>query len=188
MAKKKVTKKTVSNGHKPAAKAANAAPAPKAAKEPKEPKKAAPNEADLTALKKKAEEAKTELVRATNEANALRLQAKSVEGVARKTYAEAVAPYREVCRKAGIECEYAGHRAANVSEKVAFLVEKVDKGLKVVIKGKPGTEEVIPTAALKESINKAAYAYTDKHIGPKEEVGNKGGSLSNRLRAALAAK
>jgi len=42
--------------------------------------------------------------------------------------------------------------------------------------------------ALKESINKAAYAYTDKHIGPREKVGNKGGSLSNRLRAALAAK
>ncbi len=41
-------------------------------------------------------------------------------------------------------------------------------------------------AALKESINKAAYAYTDKYVGPKEEVGNKGGSLSNRLRGAMA--
>ena len=60
--------------------------------------------------------------------------------------------------------------------------------------------EVIPLAALKESINKVAYAYTDKDVGPKEEVGNKGGSLpararsrsgraggSNRLRAALKA-
>ena len=28
---------------------------------------------------------------------------------------------------------------------------------------------VIPLAALKESINKAAYGCTDKHVGPKEE-------------------
>lgn len=34
---------------------------------------------------------------------------------------------------------------------------------------------------------KDAYAYTDKHVGPKEEVGNKGGRLSNRLRAVLNA-
>jgi len=44
-----------------------------------------------------------------------------------------------------------------------------------------------PPRPLKESINKAAYAYTYKHVGPKEEVGNKGGSLSNRLHAALKA-
>jgi hypothetical protein len=37
---------------------------------------------------------------------------------------------------------------------------------------------VIPLAALKESINRAAYGYTEKHLGPKEEIGNKGGSLS----------
>ena len=85
--------------------------------------------------------------------------------------------------KEGVACEYAGGRSANVSEKVSFLVEKTDKGVRVMVKGQPKTEEVIPLAALKESINKAAYAYTDKHVGPKEEVGNKGGRLSNRLRA-----
>ncbi len=179
---KKTRKKTGSKNDKPQAKVDKTAPALK------EPNKAPVTDADLAALKKKAEEAKVELVRGRNEADALRLQAKSVESVARKTFAEAVAPYRDACRKAGVECEYAGRRAANVSEKVAFLVEKVEKGLKVVIKGKPETEEIIPATALKESINKAAYAYTDKHIGPKEKVGNKGGSLSNRLRAALAAK
>jgi len=65
---------------------------------------------------------------------------------------------------------------------------------------KAQTGEMIPLAPLKESINKAAYAYTDKHVGTKEEVGNKGRSLpararsrrgraggSNRLRAALNA-
>ena len=66
-------------------------------------------------------------------------------------------------------------------------MEKTDTGVRVMVKGQPNTEEVIPLAALKESINKAAYAYTDKHVGPKERVGNKGGSLSNRLRAILSA-
>ena len=55
-----------------------------------------------------------------------------------------------------------------------------------MVKGQPKTEEVIPLSALKESINKAAYGYTDKHLGAKEEIGKKGGSLPNRLRAAMA--
>jgi len=99
----------------------------------------------------------------------------------------ALAPYREAWHKAIVPCEYEGGRSANVSEKVSFLVEKTDKGVRVMVKGQPKTEEVIPLTALKESINKAAYGDTDKHVGPKEEVGNKGGSLSNRLRAVLNA-
>jgi hypothetical protein len=65
-------------------------------------------------------------------------------------------------------------------------VEKVDKGQKVTVKGRPETEEVIPKAKLKVSIGKAANQYTEKHLGPKAVIGNKCGSLSNRLRAALA--
>lgn len=45
----------------------------------------------------------------------------------------------------------------------------------------------IPLAALKESVNREAYRYAEAHIGPREKVGNKGGSLSNRLRAVLNA-
>jgi len=48
------------------------------------------------------------------------------------------------------------------------------RACRVMVKGQPKTEEVIPLAALKESINKAVYGYTDKHLGPKEEIGNKG--------------
>ena len=77
-------------------------------------------------------------------------------------------------------------QAGSVTERVGFLVEKVNSGIRVVIKGRPKTEEIIPLKVLKESIWKAAYAYTDKHLGPKEEIGSKGGSLSNRLRAATA--
>lgn len=92
-------------------------------------------------------------------------------------------------RTAAVHCSAAFDRgrSANVSEKVCFLVEKTDKAVRAMVKGQPKTEEVIPLAALKESINKAAYGYTDKHLGPREEIGDKGGSLSNRLRAVLTA-
>ena len=41
---------------------------------------------------------------------------------------------------------------------------------------------------LKQSIGKAALAYTEKFIGPKETIGNKQGSLGNRIRAVLKMK
>ena len=75
-----------------------------------------------------------------------------------------------------------------LSEKAYFLAEKTEKGILVMVKGKPKTEEVIPTEALKASVNKTAYACTEAHIAPREKVGNKGGSLSNRLGAVLAHK
>jgi hypothetical protein len=48
--------------------------------------------------------------------------------------------------------------------------------------------ENLDRAILNGSVNKAAYAYTDKHVGPRERVGNKGGTLGNRLRAVMAGK
>ena len=51
-----------------------------------------------------------------------------------------------------------------------------------------GSEELIPLATLKASIGKAAYGYTDKHVGPRDRVGNKGGTLGNKLRAVMAGK
>ena len=85
--------------------------------------------------------------------------------------------------KARVPCEFTGGRAANASERVGFIVEKVDKGLKVAVEGRPDTERIIPKAKLRVSINKSAYDYCDEVLGPREEVGNKGGSLSNRMRA-----
>jgi hypothetical protein len=75
----------------------------------------------------------------------------------------------------------------NVSEKVSFLVEKTEKGIRIMVKGRPETEKVVPMAEVKESLNKVAYEFTDKHLGPRETIGNKGGSLSNRLRKVMAA-
>jgi hypothetical protein len=43
-------------------------------------------------------------------------------------------------------------------------------------------------AAPRASVGKAAYAYAEKHVGPREKVGNKGGTLGNRLRALMAGK
>ena len=54
------------------------------------------------------------------------------------------------------------------------------------MKGRPETEETIPIAKLRGSIGKAAYQYTEKHIGPKDIVGNKAGSLANRLRTIIS--
>ena len=187
-------KKAVGAKKAPARKAgAVKAPAEKSAK-PKEtaPKAEKPvepkvSQAELDALRKPVEAAKGGLEKAQAEAKTLAEKARAVVAEAKDAYRTALAPYREACQKAGVACEYEGGRSANVSEKVSFLVEKTDKGVRVMVKGQPKTEEVIPLAALKESINKAAYGYTDKHVGPKEEVGNKGGSLSNRLRAALQA-
>jgi hypothetical protein len=96
--------------------------------------------------------------------------------------------YRDACRKTGVECEFAGGRATNVTAAVRFLIEKVKGGIKVAIKGKPETEELLTDKALGESVNSAAFGFTDKHIGPKEKIGNKGGGLAVRLRAILAKK
>jgi hypothetical protein len=57
-----------------------------------------------------------------------------------------------------------------------------------MVKGKPESEELISLAALNASIGKSAYAYTDKHLGPRARVGNTGRMLGNRLRAVMAGK
>ncbi len=185
MAKKKGKNGKAAGGKAAKAEAAEA----KKAKAPKAEKAAEPkvSQAELDALRRPVEEAKDRMEKAQAEAKALDEKARAVVAEAKEAHRTALAPYREACHKAGVACEYEGGRSANVSEKVSFLVEKTDKGVRVMVKGQPKTEEVIPLAALKESINKVAYQYTDKHVGPKEEVGNKGGSLSNRLRAVLNA-
>jgi len=177
-----------SPGKAKAAKSASpAAPKEKAQANGKEKPKEKPK-TDLAPLKKKAEEGKATFEKARTEANALRAKAKDIESKAKQAYAQVVAPYRDACRKAGVECEFAGGRASNVAPAVRFLMEKVRGGIKIAIKGRPETEELLTDKALAESVNRAAYGYTDKHLGPKEEIGNKGGGVSVRLRAILAKK
>jgi hypothetical protein len=145
------------------------------------------SQAQLDALRKPVAAAKSRLEKAEAEATALAEKARAAVAVAKEAYRAALAPYREACRKVGVECEYNDGRSANLADRVSFLVEKTGKGVRVMVKGRPKTEEVISMAVLKDSVNKAAYAYTGKYLGPKEEIGNKGGSLSNRLRAVVGA-
>ena len=63
---------------------------------------------------------------------------------------------------------------------------KIEYIIKVAIKGRPETEEVISKKTLEESVGKAADAYVTKFIGERSAVGNKAGGLSNRFRAVLA--
>jgi hypothetical protein len=168
----------------------------KAALKPDQPKQSAPKakEArkpqapDLDALRKPVLDANAGLTKAEAEAKVLVDKALDLVGRAKAEYREAAALYREACRKAGVECEFEGGRSTNVSPKVSFIVEKVDKGIRVMVKGKPESEEIIPLAVLKASIGKAAQAFTEKHIGPRARVGNKQGTLGNRLRAVMAGK
>ena len=162
----------------------------KAAAKPEPKPKAKPKgeTPDLDALRKPVLDANAGLTKAETEAKALLDKAEALVAAARGQYREAAALYREACRKAGVDCEFPGGRSENVSPKVSFIVEKADKGIRVMVKGKPESEELIPLAALKASIGKAAYAYTDKYVGPRERVGNKGGTLGNKLRAVMARK
>ena len=149
------------------------------------PVPAKPGKDELEALRKTVLEAKAKFDNAQAEAKKVEDNVRKLVAREKDAYLKVLIPYRDTCKKAGVECEFGGGRLANVSERVSFLVEKVDKGIKVTIKGKPATEEVIPFAKLKESVTKASYDYTDRHLGPKEEIGNKGGGLSNRLRALM---
>ena len=136
--------------------------------EPKPKAKPKAEALDLNALRKPVLDADAGLTKAETEAKALLDKALALILTARGQYREAAALYREACRKAGVECEFEGGRSENVSPKVSFIVEKADKGIRVMVKGKPDSEEIIPLATLKASIRKAAQAFTEKHIGPRE--------------------
>ena len=157
------------------------------APKPEKPVKQDMPRADLEALRGAVEAAKNDLDKAEAEAREITERAHKLVSGAKNAYRLALAPYREDCRKAGVECEFEGGRSTNISEKVTFLVEKTGDNVRIMIKDRPETKELIPLAVIRESVGKAAYSYTEKHLGSREEIGNKGGSLSNRLRAILKA-
>ena len=127
--------------------------------EPKQGPKPNGKAPDLDALRKPVLDANAGLTKAETEAKTLVERGLELITQAKGVYREALTLYREACRKAGVDCEFLGGRSENVSPKVSFIVERVDKGIRVMVKGKPDSEEMIPLAALKASINKAAYAY-----------------------------
>jgi hypothetical protein len=158
---------------------------PEAVKEAAAPQKEKVPSAELAELKKSAEAAKEEFEKAKSEADALRKKASELETQAKETYRVAVAPYRDACRKTGIECKFSGGRSAPVAPRVRFLLEKTDKGIKVMVKDRPETEKVIPNAELKASVMKAARKYCEESIGPASSQGAKYAGLYNRLRKLI---
>ena len=180
--KKKGEKKGVPAQKKPAQNGK-----PESAKEAtapvKEKEKAPP--AELAELKKAAESAKSEFEKTKSEADALRKKASELESAAKETYRNAVAPYRDACRKAGIECEFTGGRSAPVAPRVRFLLEKTSAGIKVTVKDRPETERIIPNAELKASVMKAARKYCEEAVGAEQEQGKKYAGLYGRLRKLM---
>ncbi len=141
---------------------------------------------ELDGLRAAVEAAQAGVDAATKEADRLRARAKAAVTDAKTAYRIAHTAYRDACRRAGVDCEFARGRSENVSPRVSFEVVKVAKGVRVTVRGRPETAEVIPMAKLNVSIGKAALHYCERHIGPPEVVGNKQGSLANRLRTLLA--
>jgi hypothetical protein len=90
---------------------------------------------------------------------------------------------RLMIEKANKEEYIKEHPTKRVSAVAKFMVSRVPNGVRVIISGLPESEEVIPEQTLKDSVNRAAYAYTEKHCGPRSVVGNKGGGLYNKIRA-----
>ena len=171
---------------KPKAAKAESGDAPeRETKKPKgRPKKAPP--ADLDALRAKAAEAKKTLDAATKEADGKRTKADEAEAAAKAVYVEALGPYREACRKAGVECELPGIKADAVAPRVRFLLERVRGGVKVAIKGRDDTEKTITDSDLRGSVGRAAKAYCERHLGSAETQGHKWAGLAGRLRGVLA--
>jgi len=103
---------------------------PKGEPKPKAKVKAeAPN---LDALRKPVLDANAGLTKAEGEAKVLADKALALVVQAKGEYREALALYREACRKAGVDCEFPGGRSENVSPKVSFIVaESCDGGEEV---------------------------------------------------------
>jgi hypothetical protein len=161
---------------------------------PKRPAKKAPK---VKALEKaKLDDSAREILQATAEsaqnvlkdaeakADAMRHEADTLVRNARGAFMAALAPYKAACKKAGVTCEFKAKRSP-VAERVHFLVEKVDGGVKITIDGRSETAETVETKVLNKSIMKAASGYCEKHLGPKEEVGAKYAGLYNRIRKVL---
>jgi len=196
MAKKAKAKKAPKKGQKKNGEKAKdvkpeaAAPSPEKEEtaeqaKPKAKKKANGGNGKLAELKKEVEKAAEERQKVLAQAEELHSKARELEQNAKQEYAKALAPYRDACRQAKVECEFAGGRSAPVAPRVRFLVEQTASGIKIAIKDKPETEEIIPFEVLKKSINKAADAYVTTHVGSRETAGNKAGGLGNRLRALM---
>jgi hypothetical protein len=160
------------------------APAKAAPEKPAKKAKVTKPSANLDALRSAAETMQTALKDTEAKADTMRHEADTLVRNARGAFMAALAPYKTACKKSGVACEFKAKRSP-VAERVHFLVEKVDGGVKITIAGRPETEETIETKVLNKSIMKAASGYCEKNLGSKETVGAKYAGLYNRIRKVL---
>jgi hypothetical protein len=139
---------------------------------------------NLDALRSAAETVQAALKDAEAKADDMRHEADTLVRNARGAFMVALVPYKAACKKAGVACEFKAKRSP-VAERVHFLVEKADDGVKVEISGRAETAELLDSKTLKKSIMKAASGYCEKHLGSKETVGAKYAGLYNRIRKVL---
>ncbi len=166
--------------------AANAAAAKSKKRKASSNEERASSADDLAQARQRVEAARAKLDSAEQTARQLAEEARVLLAQAKAPYRESLTHYRALSLKAGVECEFAATRRSSFTQRVSFLLERTSDGVRVQVRDRPETEELISLAALQESVNRAAYAYTECHLGRREEIGNKGGGLSNRLRALLA--
>jgi len=78
-------------------------------------------------------------------------------------------------------------KAPSTLPRARFLIERAKDGLKVVIAGRPETEETLTAKHLAESVWRAAREYCARHFGD-EVTGGRSRGLGLRFQAALAGK
>jgi hypothetical protein len=93
----------------------------------------------------------------------------------------AIVPLPEVKRAA----EASTKRRRLVAPRASYEIRRVPDGVEVTIRGRRETTEILSLEDLERSVRRAAYAYIERHLGPRKMVGDKGASLAKRLRAAL---
>jgi hypothetical protein len=87
-------------------------------------------------LRQAVEAAQAGVDAATKDADRLRARARATVSEAKIAYRIAHTAYRDACRRAGVDCEFARGRSENVSPRVSFEVVKVAKGVRVTVRGR----------------------------------------------------
>lgn len=180
-------------------------PIPQREPKPEAPKpadvkvQAAQRRADRKAAAQAARDAKRAEAAAARADRAIAREKHAAEKTAeRAAKAEAKAFVREKLVAARVEAKAAKdaaraeagprHRAPRVSEVVKFevsLIPSVDGEISgwiiIAISDRPETREVC--SFLNTNATKIAEEYVERYVGPKEVVGNKAGTLGNKIRA-----
>lgn len=166
---------------------------------------------DRAAIEAADKSAKQMVADARASAEQVQADARNRVELSRLKYNEVVASYADVCKKAGRECDYSAigkrggapraprsaaqpggrtPRGENVGDVVHVDVTVDGGSLSIEVRSRPDTKERhaikdIRQAITDKTLNKIATAYIEKYVGKKEVVGNKAGTLYNKIKAKV---